>query len=136
MYEAFRNQVERATPRGDTALWDAISLASAKLVAFAKTHNNCSKRIIVLTDGEDTKSKNQPSVVANFLQKNSIIMDSVCVQIRKCNDKSDTRLCLFSQKKSDWRCSCFSSFNVEGVVEMYWRIFICSHQAQECVEDF
>jgi len=58
-------------------LYDAISLAASKLVQFSDKHNNCAKRIICLTDGEDTKSKTQPASIANYLQKNKIILDAV-----------------------------------------------------------
>lgn len=56
-------------PTGMTSLWDALHLAHQKLEEKARTFPNAVKRIVVLTDGEDTGSKIwSPAVACGFLQ--------------------------------------------------------------------
>ena len=54
--EDFRNSVRYSTCHGDTALWDALALARENLSGYAEKFPEVRKRIICLSDGEDTKS--------------------------------------------------------------------------------
>jgi hypothetical protein len=52
LYEQFRSVVERTTTEGDTALYDSISLAAAKLAEWGKRHPEAKRRIVCLSDGK------------------------------------------------------------------------------------
>ena len=54
--EDFRNSVRYITCDGDTALWDALALARENLSTYAEKFPEVKKRIICLSDGQDTKS--------------------------------------------------------------------------------
>ncbi|KAH3761996.1 Ubiquitin-conjugating enzyme E2 11 [Pelomyxa schiedti] len=79
LFEEFRCHVESARSRGNTALYSAINLAASTLNTFAKIRPNCIKRILCLTDGEDTCSKELPHEIANLLQTSKIVLDSVMI---------------------------------------------------------
>ena len=66
--EDFRNSVRYTTCRGDTALWDALALARENLSAYAEKFPNVKKRIICLSDGQDTKSLHSAQEVRLALQ--------------------------------------------------------------------
>ena len=52
---------------GDTALWDALALANDQLSDYARQFPNAKKRIICISDGEDTKSKQRSCDVSKNL---------------------------------------------------------------------
>src|SRR5580704_7281147 len=52
--EDFRDAVKEVQPQGGTALWKALSIANNELKSYGRRHPNAKKRIIVLTDGEDS----------------------------------------------------------------------------------
>lgn len=54
--EDFRNSVRYTHSHGDTALWDALALARENLSEYGEKFPGVKKRIICLSDGEDTKS--------------------------------------------------------------------------------
>mmetsp|Transcript_29681 Transcript_29681/g.41005 ORF Transcript_29681/g.41005 Transcript_29681/m.41005 type:complete len:507 (-) Transcript_29681:35-1555(-) len=65
-----------------TKLYDAILDAAMMIESYATDHNfemedDCAKRIFVLTDGEDNRSKTSPWEVAHSLQQRSIILDAI-----------------------------------------------------------
>jgi Mg-chelatase subunit ChlD len=62
--ENFRHKVNGMNARGDTALWDALALANDQLSEYAKKFPNAKKRIICISDGDDTKSKQRSSDVS------------------------------------------------------------------------
>ena len=82
-YERFHDELGRLDAReGSTKLYDAIFHAAEHLETFAATnvsqmHNDCIKRIFVLTDGEDNASRYAPWQVAQFLQQKRIILDAI-----------------------------------------------------------
>jgi hypothetical protein len=77
--ENFRQAVEKMDPEGDTALWDALGLAADHLVDVAKRYPNIKKRIICLSDGEDTSSNKNVEDVVRMLMQHEIVVDSVCI---------------------------------------------------------
>ncbi|KAH3762366.1 ubiquitin-conjugating enzyme E2 [Pelomyxa schiedti] len=79
LFEEFRSQVESAAATGNTALFSAINLAASTLNTFAEIRPKCTKRILCLTDGEDTCSKELPHEIANLLQTSNIILDSIMI---------------------------------------------------------
>lgn len=77
--ENFRQALEKMDPEGDTALWDALALGADHLVEIAKKYPNIKKRIICLSDGDDTSSTRQVNDVVRLLMQNEIVVDSVCI---------------------------------------------------------
>lgn len=62
--ENFRHRVNNMNAQGDTALWDALALANDQLAQYAQKFPNVKKRIICISDGDDTKSKQRSSDVS------------------------------------------------------------------------
>ena len=66
LFEVFRDHIDSAHADGETCLviglfiivskYDALTLAVTALTKFGEQHKGCAKRIICLSDGEDTKS--------------------------------------------------------------------------------
>jgi len=77
--ENFRQAVEKMEPEGDTALWDALALAGDHLVDVAKRYPGIKKRVICLSDGEDTSSIKNVRDVTLMLMRHEIVVDSVCI---------------------------------------------------------
>jgi hypothetical protein len=77
---------------GDTALWDALALASDQIIDYAKKFPNAKKRIICLSDGNDNMSKQKNSDLSLFL--------SVCGSQDRIVDFS--RFQLTSARKTMW----------------------------------
>jgi Mg-chelatase subunit ChlD len=66
--EDFRNSVRYTECHGDTALWDALELARENISAYAEKFPEVKKRIICLSDGEDTKSLHSKEEVCHGLR--------------------------------------------------------------------
>lgn len=77
--ENFRRATNGMAASGDTALFDALALACDQLNQYASAYPNAKKRIICISDGEDTKSTSHTAegVTWNMLQHN-IALDSIC----------------------------------------------------------
>ena len=56
----FNQLVEEANPEGQTKLYDAMMTGILKLSNIKRDYSACKRRMIVLTDGEDNKSKYKP----------------------------------------------------------------------------
>lgn len=87
LIEDFRDQVDRAKSNGDTAVFDAVKLAAETLKAW-REEQSASKpagaespalRVLVLSDGVDTKSSAVPWKVARNLQRDGIVLDAIHV---------------------------------------------------------
>src|SRR5436305_13147024 len=66
--EDFRDSTRSVSCDGHTALWDALALAQESLSEYAKKFSGVKKRIICLSDGEDTKSVHSAHEVCLALQ--------------------------------------------------------------------
>ena len=77
--ELFRNSVDNLKHSGDTALWDGLLLAKNRIAEYATRFPNAKKRIICLSDGEDTTSTTRAAEVYSQLRKEKITVDSICV---------------------------------------------------------
>ena len=77
--ENFRQAVDKMDGKGDTALWDAISLSADHLVEMGQRYPGIRKRIICLSDGEDTTSLKNVEHVCRMLVQQDIVVDSVCI---------------------------------------------------------
>jgi Mg-chelatase subunit ChlD len=87
IFENFRRQLDRVSATGDTAIYDALDTARSILVNFRSDLPRLRKRIVIVTDGADTKSGMSAVDVCRSLQKAGIIVDSVQV-----GDQSDALL--------------------------------------------
>ena len=92
LFEDFRDKVKNIQERGDTKLWDAIGKAAEMLEQYSKAEAErrtkrkigaglppMSLRIVVLSDGADTKStefSDQPKLLQK-LQNARITVDSI-----------------------------------------------------------
>jgi hypothetical protein len=77
--ENFRQAVDKMKEDGDTALWDALALAADHLVDTSGPHPHIQKRIVCLSDGEDTSSLRRVDDVCRTLLQHKIVVDSVCI---------------------------------------------------------
>ncbi|KAG9697826.1 hypothetical protein KCU95_g3327, partial [Aureobasidium melanogenum] len=77
--ENFRRSVEKMRAKGDTALWDGIKLAQTEIMKHAERYPQAQRRIICLSDGNDTKSVAGPADLCWQLRENKIAVDSVCI---------------------------------------------------------
>jgi len=78
-FERFKRQVDRVDAMGDTVVYDALDRARTLLTAYRHDLPNLRKRIVIVSDGEDTGSKISAADVCHSLQKDGIIVDSVQV---------------------------------------------------------
>ncbi|KAJ7472928.1 hypothetical protein B0H11DRAFT_1919124 [Mycena galericulata] len=79
VFEQFREKLDIVTPYGDTAVYDALDSARRLLINYRSDLPNLRRRIVIVSDGEDTSSETYPWVVCGALQKADIIVDSVQV---------------------------------------------------------
>lgn len=77
--ENFRRSVERMNASGDTALWDALNLANDQIDQYAVKYPTARKRIICLSDGDDTKSSKHAHDVYWKLRQNNVVVDSIFI---------------------------------------------------------
>jgi uncharacterized protein YegL len=77
--ENFRRSVENMETDGDTALWDGLKLAQAQIVKHAEKYPLAQRRIICLSDGNDTKSIAGVADLCFKLRADKIVVDSVCI---------------------------------------------------------
>ena len=77
--EDFRASSSNMQSAGDTAVWDALALASHHLSEYAQRFPNALKRIVCLSDGLDTSSCKQVHDVCQELMNNNIVVDSFCI---------------------------------------------------------
>ena len=79
VFENFRQELEKVDAEGDTAVYDALDQARGLLVNFRKDLPALRRRIIIVSDGDDTSSDTTARGVCKALVKNSIVVDSVQV---------------------------------------------------------
>ena len=68
LFVNFQGHIDAAQPSGSTMLYDALAKAQEQLDAIGTQFPKCLKRILLLTDGEDTGSSSAPEVIAASLQ--------------------------------------------------------------------
>jgi ubiquitin-protein ligase len=90
--ENFRHAIDTLASSGDTSLWDALAVAADQLVHFGQKYPGIQKRIICLSDGNDTKSKTTVNAVCRRLIRDRIIVDSCSIG---SEDNSDLRTLSF-----------------------------------------
>jgi Mg-chelatase subunit ChlD len=66
--EDFRTSVQSITCQGYTSLWDALALAAEQISSYGEKFPDARKRIICLSDGEDTKSTHTAQEICLSLQ--------------------------------------------------------------------
>jgi ubiquitin/uncharacterized protein YegL len=83
-FNDFKLMLDRVTPDGDTACYDALAEAASQLVAFdkarvAKGKPPVRKRIICLSDGQDTCSTISSFRAAKQLQDCGVLVDALMI---------------------------------------------------------
>jgi Mg-chelatase subunit ChlD len=79
VFESFRQQLDKVTAGGDTAIYDALDAARRMLVNYRSDLPKLRKRIVIVTDGIDTSSETSAKDACHALQRDNIIVDSVQV---------------------------------------------------------
>lgn len=112
--ENFRRATNELKGGGDTALWDALALAGDQIEQYAFRFPNAKKRIVVISDGRDTKSITNTShaITSNLLQK-GISVDSVSL-----GDEDNTDLRTLSYMLGSYRFHPTSLTNALAICEM------------------
>jgi len=77
--EDFRSTVNQLDHSGDTALWDALALASDQVMEHANRYPDAKRRILCISDGLDTGSARMPADVSDELCRNDIYLDCFCL---------------------------------------------------------
>ena len=81
-FEKFKNALDFVDVEGDTCLLDAIEKAHRNLDKYAKKlqlGQECRKRIVVLSDGDDNLSTSGPLDLCRKLNRSSITLDAVFI---------------------------------------------------------
>ena len=84
----FERQMDGIATAKYTVLWDALQSAAGQLICISREYPKCVKRIICLTDGEDSRSTQKPHEVAGVLQDNGIMVDCVLTGKRNATAKA------------------------------------------------
>ncbi|KAF8067680.1 hypothetical protein FPV67DRAFT_1669576 [Lyophyllum atratum] len=79
IFENFRLELDKVTAAGNTAMYDALDVARSCLVNFRRDLPHLRRRIIIVSDGEDTSSTSSIKEVGSALQRDDITVDSVQV---------------------------------------------------------
>lgn len=97
MSSDFVEKLSKIVPKGSTLLWDAIAEAQKQILELVAPDDeeeepeapypNAHRRIIVITDGSDNKSKKNPVELANQLIQNNIIVDTVLISLDSFNNE-------------------------------------------------
>ncbi|GIZ49598.1 hypothetical protein CKM354_001262800 [Cercospora kikuchii] len=99
---------------GDTALWDAVALCHDQLNQYAEKYPQAKKRIVVISDGGDTKSVfNNPAALTFNLRKDKVVVDSVSL-----GNADSVDLRTLSQLTGGYRFKPSSLVNALSMVEM------------------
>ena len=89
-YDDFIISLEKTSVSGDTSLFDAVEMARLKLEEYCSNFQ-CKKRIIVLSDGDDTNSSIKVEQLTKLLINCDITVDSFL--IGKTSKSSEIRAC-------------------------------------------
>lgn len=79
IFENFRQELDRVSAHGDSAVYDALDLARSVLTNYRRDLPNLRRRIIIVSDGKDTNSESSAVEVCRALQNSRVIVDSVQV---------------------------------------------------------
>ncbi|KIW06114.1 uncharacterized protein PV09_03281 [Verruconis gallopava] len=77
--EDFRATVNELKPSSDTAIWDGLALACHHLEQYGTRYPEAKKRILCISDGEDTKSSKDPASLCHELVRSNVVVDSFCL---------------------------------------------------------
>ncbi|KXT06246.1 hypothetical protein AC578_9181 [Pseudocercospora eumusae] len=85
--EQFRSQSNAMRAQGDTALWDALAMAKDQLDEYAKKYPTARRRVIVISDGDDTKSVTNAAkdLAWSFMQDRTVV-DSIALGSQTAQD--------------------------------------------------
>lgn len=111
--ENFRRATNNMLAHGDTKLWDGLALAKVQLLEYAERYPYAKKRIIVLSDGMDTKSTATSQEIAWDLVQNGIMLDSISL-----GSESNLELKTISQVLGCYRFHPTSVSNALAICEL------------------
>lgn len=96
--EDLRNALNAIEYGGDTAMWDALNLASECIQTYSAQFPEAKKRILCLSDGVDTNSTTQNWLLCKRFQESSIVVDSISI-----GDENNQNLRALSYGTSGYR---------------------------------
>ncbi|KAF2158863.1 hypothetical protein M409DRAFT_61284 [Zasmidium cellare ATCC 36951] len=111
--ENFRRATNNMKARGDTKLWDGLQLAKDQLLEYAEKFPNAKKRIVILSDGMDTKSTATSQEVAWDLFQKGVMLDSISL-----GDEPNLELKTISQILGCYRFHPTSVSNALAICEL------------------
>lgn len=82
LFGKFKDTVDGCRADGDTPLYDAILLAADQLSAFTASSASyavCRKRVLVLTDGEDSSSHASLKDCVQKVLEDGLVVDCICI---------------------------------------------------------
>jgi ubiquitin-protein ligase len=79
LFERFKGRLDQVEQEGRTALYDAVIHGATQLEKYKEKYPNCRRRILVLSDGEDTSSQSLPWQAANKLRGLDITLDAIII---------------------------------------------------------
>ncbi|CAG8978849.1 hypothetical protein HYALB_00008504 [Hymenoscyphus albidus] len=82
----FNESLDEVKPGGSTAIFDALASAYTMLAEFLLQHPTKKCRIILLTDGEDTRSVAKHASLARDLYNKNIVLDTIVVGTNKTTE--------------------------------------------------
>ncbi|KAF8464899.1 hypothetical protein BDZ91DRAFT_729114 [Kalaharituber pfeilii] len=77
--EDLRNSLNTLQSGGDTALWDSFKLAFDIIETYSAQYPTAKKRVVCLSDGQDTSSKSEAWMSCQQFQDNNIVVDSIMI---------------------------------------------------------
>jgi uncharacterized protein YegL len=77
--ENFRTSVGNMDADGDTALFDGLKLAQQQIMRYAEKYPQAQRRIICLSDGNDTASVTGAADLCFKLREDKILVDSILI---------------------------------------------------------
>ena len=77
--EHFEKKLDGISTNGMTAIWDALHMAKDLLVAHKSGQRDLKRRIVLLTDGENTEWSISPDKVCSELYSNDIVLDAIVI---------------------------------------------------------
>ena len=103
--------VDAAVANGSTLLYDALAKAQEQLDVIGEQFPKCHKRILCLTDGEDTGSSSSPEVIAAALQSSKVVVDTVLIgpsnNVAKAISVATGGCCFVPANVQEAQVSCF-----------------------------
>lgn len=131
LYETFRDHIDNANGKGNTMMYDAIDQAIDRLERWSRDekHKDARLRIICLTDGNDTSSK-QTNFYSLFgrLERSKIVLDAIMI-----GDETSRDITRLSHVTGGY---CFRPKRLEDALKINeLEVFLDSNQRPPLIKD-